>query len=143
MTLKILNSVLIVHICALRAERCRLKRPARALLESLRGTGRQVLAITSDLTLRLVVVGTPSQADQHIETRSKTCLVGLTPRQTQVLRLGLGRHLSKITAPDLNITQRTVENRRAAILRRTEATSLPALALLAVRTPNSAERKCA
>jgi two-component system CheB/CheR fusion protein len=39
---------------------------------------------------------------------------------------------SKNIAADLGISQRTVENHRAAIMRRTGATSLPALARIAV-----------
>ena len=39
---------------------------------------------------------------------------------------------SKIIAADLGISQRTVENHRAAIMSRTKASSLPALARLAI-----------
>lgn len=57
---------------------------------------------------------------------------GLTPRQQQVMDLVLAGHPSKNIAADLKISQRTVENHRAAIMRRTGATSLPALARMAV-----------
>ncbi len=56
----------------------------------------------------------------------------LTPRQRQVMDLVLAGHPSKNIAADLKISQRTVENHRAAIMRRTGATSLPALARLAL-----------
>ena len=56
----------------------------------------------------------------------------LTPRQRQVMDLVLAGHPSKNIATDLKISQRTVENHRAAIMQRTGATSLPALARIAV-----------
>jgi two-component system CheB/CheR fusion protein len=59
-------------------------------------------------------------------------LQGLTRRQYQVMDLVLSGHPSKNIAVDLGISQRTVENHRAAIMRRTGATSLPALARLAI-----------
>ena len=59
-------------------------------------------------------------------------LKGLTPRQHQVMDLVLAGHPSKNIAADLHISQRTVENHRASIMRKTGATSLPALARLAL-----------
>lgn len=56
----------------------------------------------------------------------------LTPRQQQILGQVLAGHPSKNIAADLGISRRTVENHRAAIMARTGATSLPALARLAV-----------
>jgi two-component system CheB/CheR fusion protein len=46
--------------------------------------------------------------------------------------LVLAGHPSKIIAADLRISQRTVENHRASIMRKTGAKSLPALARLAM-----------
>lgn len=65
----------------------------------------------------------------------------LTSRQAQILHLVLAGHPSKNIAADLNISQRTVENHRAAIMRRTGATSLPALARMAVGADGSADCK--
>ena len=59
-------------------------------------------------------------------------LSGLTSRQTQIMEMVLRGDPSKNIAADLNISQRTVENHRAAIMKRTGAKSLPALARLAV-----------
>lgn len=59
-------------------------------------------------------------------------LQGLTKRQYEVMDLVLAGHPSKNIAADLGISQRTVENHRAAIMQRTGATSLPALARLAI-----------
>jgi len=59
----------------------------------------------------------------------------LTPRQNQVLELVVAGHPSKNIAADLGISQRTVDNHRAAIARKTKATSLPHL----IRTALAAE----
>lgn len=56
----------------------------------------------------------------------------LTPRQREVMALILAGHPSKNIAADLCISQRTVENHRAAIMHRTGATSLPALVRLSL-----------
>jgi two-component system CheB/CheR fusion protein len=59
-------------------------------------------------------------------------LAVLTARQRQILALVLAGSPSKNIAADLGISQRTVENHRATIMRRTGAKSLPALARLAI-----------
>ena len=59
-------------------------------------------------------------------------IAGLTPRQRQVMELVLAGQPSKIIAADLNISQRTVENHRASIMKKTGSKSLPALARLAL-----------
>ena len=56
----------------------------------------------------------------------------LTSRQHQIMDLVLLGHPSKNIAADLGISQRTVENHRAAIMKRTGSKSLPALARLAL-----------
>jgi two-component system CheB/CheR fusion protein len=59
-------------------------------------------------------------------------VAGLTMRQHQIMDMVLAGHPSKNIAADLGISQRTVENHRAAIMKRTGSKSLPALARLAV-----------
>lgn len=59
-------------------------------------------------------------------------LTSLTTRQRQILDLVLAGHPSKNIAADLGISQRTVENHRAAIMRKTGSRSIPALIRLAV-----------
>lgn len=61
-----------------------------------------------------------------------THLATLTKRQRQIMRMVLEGHPSKNIAADLGISQRTVENHRAEIMRRTGSKSLPALARLAM-----------
>lgn len=59
-------------------------------------------------------------------------VAGLTARQRQIMELVLAGHPSKNIAADLGISQRTVENHRAAIMKKTGSKSLPALARLAL-----------
>ena len=59
-------------------------------------------------------------------------IASLTRRQRDVMAMVLAGHPSKNIAGDLGISQRTVENHRAAIMRKTGAQSLPALARLAM-----------
>lgn len=64
-------------------------------------------------------------------------LARLTARQQQILDLVLAGHPSKNIAADLGISQRTVENHRAAIMEKTACKSIPALARLVVAASGS------
>ncbi len=66
-------------------------------------------------------------------------IASLTPRQRQIMDMVLAGHPSKNIAADLDISQRTVENHRAEIMRRTGAKSLPALARLAISARMTSE----
>ena len=59
-------------------------------------------------------------------------IADLTPRQREIMDMVLAGQPSKNIATDLHISQRTVENHRAAIMKRTGSKSLPALARLAL-----------
>ena len=59
-------------------------------------------------------------------------VASLTTRQRQILELVLAGHPSKNIAVDLGISQRTVDNHRAAIMRKTGSKSLPALVRTAI-----------
>jgi two-component system CheB/CheR fusion protein len=61
-----------------------------------------------------------------------TRLAGLTARQRQIMELVLAGHPSKNIAADLGISQRTVENHRAAVMKKTGSHSLSALIRLAL-----------
>jgi two-component system CheB/CheR fusion protein len=61
-----------------------------------------------------------------------TCVASLTARQRQIMDLVLAGHPSKNIATDLGISQRTVDNHRAAIMKKTGSKSLPALIRLAI-----------
>ncbi|MPY69264.1 MAG: response regulator [Alphaproteobacteria bacterium] len=70
------------------------------------------------------------QAAWRVEAASR--IGGLTQRQREIMDLVLSGHPNKNIAADLGISQRTVENHRAAVMMRTGTKSLPALARLAV-----------
>jgi two-component system CheB/CheR fusion protein len=59
-------------------------------------------------------------------------LASLTNRQHDIMQRVLSGHPSKNIAADLHISQRTVENHRSEIMKRTGARSLPELARLAL-----------
>jgi len=61
-----------------------------------------------------------------------TRIAELTERQRDIMDMVLAGHPSKNIAADLGISQRTVENHRAAIMKRTGCKSVPALARLAL-----------
>ncbi len=65
-------------------------------------------------------------------TSANAKIATLTSRQREILDLVLAGHPSKNIAADLGISQRTVENHRASIMKKTGARSLPALARLAL-----------
>jgi two-component system CheB/CheR fusion protein len=91
--------------------------------------GREELIASLDRALEL------SRDSNKLTERRETAathLVGLTPRQIQVMDMVLAGHPSKNIAADLGISQRTVENHRGRIMRRTGSKSLPALARLAL-----------
>jgi len=64
-------------------------------------------------------------------------IAGLTVRQRDVMAMVLAGQPSKNIAADLGISQRTVENHRAAIMQKTGMRSLPALARLALAAEQS------
>jgi two-component system, chemotaxis family, CheB/CheR fusion protein len=64
-------------------------------------------------------------------------VAGLTSRQREIMAMVLAGHPSKNIAADLGISQRTVENHRAAIMKKTGSKSLPALARLALAAASS------
>jgi two-component system, chemotaxis family, CheB/CheR fusion protein len=60
-------------------------------------------------------------------------LAALTVRERQVLDAVVEGHANKVIAYRLGISQRTVENHRAAVMRRTKTKSLPDLIRLVMR----------
>ncbi|WP_166430464.1 response regulator transcription factor [Polymorphobacter arshaanensis] len=70
-------------------------------------------------------------------------LGALTARQHEIMALVLAGQPSKIIAADLGISQRTVENHRAAIMRKSGSKSLPALARLVMSVDDGRQRRAA
>jgi DNA-binding NarL/FixJ family response regulator len=97
-----------------------------------------VATVSDETALRLDSAKPLGDVERRLPA-STTCFSNLTFRQAQVLQLVLAGNPSKNIAADMGISQRTVENHRAAIMRRTGATSLPALARMAVGAANSAD----
>jgi two-component system CheB/CheR fusion protein len=77
---------------------------------------------------RAVEQSRDSAAASAWRTAAAKNIADLTKRQRQIMDLVLEGHPSKNIAADLAISQRTVENHRAAIMRRMGAKSVPALA---------------
>ncbi len=89
----------------------------------------------------IVVAAAGGLAQRTTIPTEPSCRGGLTPRQRQIMDRVLAGEASKTIAADLKISPRTVENHRAAIMRRTGATSLPALARMAVGAAIGTDRK--
>ena len=125
------------------------------LLHTLRETGHAMPAImitgSSDVSMAVQAIKVGAldfiekpvgrRALEHAQDASKAIawreeaaahVAGLTSRQRQIMELVLAGHPSKNIAADLGISQRTVENHRAEIMKRTGTKSLPALARLAL-----------
>jgi two-component system CheB/CheR fusion protein len=68
-------------------------------------------------------------------------VAGLTARQRQILDLVVAGHPSKNIAADLGISQRTVENHRASIMKKMGAKSIPALARIALAAASNRDGK--
>jgi two-component system CheB/CheR fusion protein len=66
-------------------------------------------------------------ASSNSHESAALCLASLTRRQRQVLDFVLEGHPTKNIAVDLGISQRTVDNHRAAIMRKTGSKSIPEL----------------
>jgi len=90
---------------------------------------------TKDLLARIDQALVTSRRNRR-RTRGRRVAAGqiarLTPRQQQIMEMVLAGAPSKNIAADLGISQRTVENHRATIMRKTGARSLPELARLAL-----------
>ncbi len=87
--------------------------------------------LLSSVERALEQAGDSAKASAWKETATNS-LAGLTARQRQVMDLVLAGHPSKNIAADLGVSQRTVENHRAAVMKKTGSRSIPALIRLAL-----------
>lgn len=67
-----------------------------------------------------------------VRSTAVSLVASLTARQRQILDLVMAGHPSKNIAADLGISQRTVDNHRAAIMKKTGSKSMPALIRIAI-----------
>ncbi|GGI81068.1 hypothetical protein GCM10007973_16990 [Polymorphobacter multimanifer] len=79
----------------------------------------------------LAIDGTRRSA-ARVRGSARRAIEALTPREREVLDEVLRGHPSKNIGFDLGISQRTVENHRASMMRKTGCKSLPALVRLAI-----------
>lgn len=87
--------------------------------------GRDALLASID---RAMVQARDLRIEGAAQEDATALVAGLTRRQREVMRMVLAGQPSKNIAADLGISQRTVENHRAAIMHRMGAKSLPELA---------------
>lgn len=104
-----------------------LKAGASNLIEKPAGTAELLASVRQAME-----TGDNVHTLSETRTAAKARFSDLTAREREVLTCVLDGLPNKIIAFELGINQRTVENHRAAVMRKTGADSLPALVRLAL-----------
>jgi two-component system CheB/CheR fusion protein len=87
------------------------------------------LLASIDRALQLFETPSTSSAQRDL---AKGLIAALTPRQRQIMEMVIVGHPNKVIAAKLNVSQRTVETHRAAIMRKTGSKSLSDLIRFAI-----------
>jgi two-component system CheB/CheR fusion protein len=90
----------------------------------------ELLAVVDRALAQATATASPSAAEQS----AAAVIAALTPREREVMGLVVDGLPNKLIAHRLGISQRTVENHRAAVMKRTGSASLPDLIRLVMRT---------
>jgi two-component system, chemotaxis family, CheB/CheR fusion protein len=91
-------------------------------------------------SIRMALNSVQNATQVRIAANAARCVARLTARQRRVLELVLAGHASKTIAASLGISQRTVDNHRAAIMKKTGSKSIPALVRTALASPEQPRR---
>lgn len=94
-------------------------------------SGKDLLNIISGINKRLA----PKQIVNKNSPDYDSQMAKLTPREQQVIKLVLAGYASKNIAADLGVSQRTIENHRASIMRKLKCRSIATLVRNMIR-PN-------
>jgi two-component system CheB/CheR fusion protein len=81
---------------------------------------------------RALELARDSEALSVLHEEAATRIAGLTPRERQIMDLVIGGHPNKNIAADLGVSQRTVENHRASVMKKTRSKCLSDLIRLAI-----------
>jgi two-component system CheB/CheR fusion protein len=81
---------------------------------------------------RAVALSRDKNAQSDWQSAAKQRLASLTPRERQVMDLVIAGRPNKIISADLDLSQRTVEKHRAAIMHKTKSKSLSDLVRLVI-----------
>jgi DNA-binding CsgD family transcriptional regulator len=102
----------------------------RAIKEEARSANEKFRSVTCELDRSKEELHSLQADTANVSACRQTAalqVASLTVRQRQILELVIAGHPSKNIAADLGISQRTVDNHRAAIMRKTGSKTLPAL----------------
>jgi len=81
---------------------------------------------------RALALAQNSSASSDRREAAAALIAALTPRERQIMDLVIAGHPNKIIAVDIDVSQRTVENHRAAVMKKTRSKSLSDLVRLAI-----------
>jgi DNA-binding CsgD family transcriptional regulator len=87
------------------------------------------------------IAGADDLAAAEADSAEAICLAKLSARQRQVMELVVAGRANKAIAHLLNISQRTAENHRAVVMKKTGSRSLPDLVRLSIKARQGGEER--